>query len=291
MVEFFKSHSVYDYMPKSTKVIVFDLDTSIKETFIVVEETGIEYSLLWDGEKKEYIGMLTVSDFLDVLIHFNDKPNVIKELIEKHKIRKWREIGHRKRPNGIIVSSPEDSLFSVLQVIQKNNIRRVPAMEKENLIHISTYHSIFSYLVKNLGTSHEIFHLTLEELKIGNYKEIITAKLDDKLFDVISKFSKFAISAVPIVNNEGVVINVYSRGDLMYITKQLELLEKNIEEAIKLRPKIPIFTCTKSERFVDILQHLATTRVHRVFIVDNNNILSGIITIQDIFKWIFDGIN
>jgi 5'-AMP-activated protein kinase regulatory gamma subunit len=145
-------------MPKSSKVIVFDLDTSIKEAFNVVEETGIEYSLLWDGEKKLYVGMLTVSDFLDVLIHFNEELDVIKELIEKHNIRKWRgnfnykekAIGHRKRPNAIISSSPEDSLYYVLKVIQKNNIRRVPIMDKENLIHVSTYHSIFSYLVKNV---------------------------------------------------------------------------------------------------------------------------------------------
>jgi hypothetical protein len=41
ILTFYKKNTIYEYMPKSTKVIVFDLDTLIKEAFSVVEETSL----------------------------------------------------------------------------------------------------------------------------------------------------------------------------------------------------------------------------------------------------------
>jgi predicted transcriptional regulator len=74
----------------------------------------------------------------------------------------------------------------------------------------------------------------------------------------------------------------------MYITTKLDMLEKTVEEALGYRPKIPVFTCTKDEIFINVLTHLSTTRIHRLFVVDEKNRVYGIITIQDIFNWLIN---
>lgn len=72
---------------------------------------------------------------------------------------------------------------------------------------------------------------------IGTFNEAITCTPEEKLFDVIQKFAKYSISAVPVINKEGVVTNVYSRTDVMYITKNFDL-DQTVEEALKTRPKV-----------------------------------------------------
>jgi 5'-AMP-activated protein kinase, regulatory gamma subunit len=80
----------------------------------------------------------------------------------------------------------------------------------------------------------------LAELGIGTYTKIKTARPTDKLFDVITMFSQFSISAVPIVNEKGVVMDVYSRTDVIYMTKEFDV-GQTIEEALKTKPKVIYF--------------------------------------------------
>jgi len=72
-------------------------------------------------------------------------------------------------------------------------------------------------------------HLSLRKLRIGTYVHapsdipegqspfypIATASLDTTVFDVVHMFSERAISAVPIVDEEGVVVNLYETVDVI----------------------------------------------------------------------------
>jgi hypothetical protein len=85
-------------------------------------------------------------------------------------------------------------------------------------------------------------HLSLRKLKIGTYVSapplsevpegqnpyypIATASLNTRVFDVVHMFSERSISAVPIINEEGVVVNLYETVDVIvrghfcfYVTK------------------------------------------------------------------------
>jgi predicted transcriptional regulator len=77
-------------------------------------------------------------------------------------------------------------------------------------------------------------HLSLRKLKIGTYVSsnpppqnpenpetqnpyypIATATLDTPVFDVVHMFSERAISAVPIIDQDGVVVNLYETVDVI----------------------------------------------------------------------------
>ena len=58
-------------------------------------------------------------------------------------------------------------------------------------------------------------------------------------------------------------------------------------DVLKTLPRIPIFTCTKYESFEKILRHLATTRIHRLVIVEPDTLkVIGILSVSDIFSFI-----
>lgn len=73
-------------------------------------------------------------------------------------------------------------------------------------------------------------HLPLRKLNIGTYVSqpwgehpegenpfhpISTASLNTPVFDVVHMFSERAISAVPIVDDEGIVVNLYETVDVI----------------------------------------------------------------------------
>ena len=70
-------------------------------------------------------------------------------------------------------------------------------------------------------------HLGLRQLGIGTYVQpstdhpenpywpIKTATLDTTVFDVVHMFSKDGISAVPIVDKDGTVLNLYETVDVI----------------------------------------------------------------------------
>lgn len=284
IIKFFKKHSCYDIMPASTKVIVFDIDAQVKEAFSVAVENNIQFATLYDSKLSKLCGILTVTDLIDVLIHYHNETNVIKDLVNVHTIRKWRTIGTRKRPLELISSSPEENLWTVMNSLEKNRIRRIPVLAEGSLLHVVTHAKILAYLVKNVDFDLAIFKKTLVELGIGTFKEPVIATPDEKLFDVIKKFAKHQISAVPIVNSSGVVINVYSRTDVMFITKSFDL-DQTVEEALKSRPKIPVYTCIKNETLENVLKDLSKSRIHRLVIVDEKERVIGVVSVSDILKF------
>jgi CBS domain-containing protein len=105
---------------------------------------------LWDGQTESICGVLTVTDLIDVLYHYNEKPEVIKELIHKNTIRKWRQIGTRKRPEKLLKLSPDENLLGVINFLEKNHIRRAPVVADGCILHVLTHALLISYLMKNV---------------------------------------------------------------------------------------------------------------------------------------------
>jgi len=69
--------------------------------------------------------------------------------------------------------------------------------------------------------------MSLRKLKIGTYVSsvipegespfypIATATMDTAVFDIVHMFSERAISAVPIIDEDGIVVNLYETVDVI----------------------------------------------------------------------------
>lgn len=232
--------------------------------------------------------MLTVTDLIDILLHYHSETSIIQELIAEKEIRYWRQLQKRNRPSQLIHVTPEDSILTSIYTLQKYKIHRLPVVSpKGSLLHIITHSHLLAYLVQNMNFDSPIFKYSLEALGIGTYDNLISATTKTMIFDVLKMFAKYKISAIPIVDDKGVVIDVFSRYDIVYLVRDGDYkLEYSIEEALDKRPKIPVFTCTKQESFEKVLRHLASTRIHRLICVDDNARAIGIISISDIFSFL-----
>ena len=58
----------YDLMPTSSKLVIFDTQLHVKKAFHALVYNNVRAAPLWDNEKQKYVGMLTITDFIRILI-------------------------------------------------------------------------------------------------------------------------------------------------------------------------------------------------------------------------------
>jgi 5'-AMP-activated protein kinase regulatory gamma subunit len=59
--------------------------------------TGVRAAPLWDSKRQQFVGMLTITDFIKILQMYYTSPSVTMEELEEHKLDTWRsEYQHPK---------------------------------------------------------------------------------------------------------------------------------------------------------------------------------------------------
>jgi len=153
--------------------------------------------------------------------------------------------------------------------------------------------------------------LSLRRLKIGTYVSspspdpddpyypIATANMDTSVFDVVHMFSERSISAVPIIDEEGVVVNLYETVDVITLVRlgAYQSLDLKIRDALTQRSSdFPgVVICTASDSLGTLLQLIKKRRVHRLVVVEGEEEekrggkkgrLLGVITLSDVLRYI-----
>jgi CBS-domain-containing membrane protein len=112
-------------------------------------------------------------------------------------------------------------------------------------------------------------------------------------------FSERSISAVPIIDKEGVVVNLYETVDVITLVRlgAYQSLDLTISEALNQRsPDFPgVVVCTASDSLGTLLQLIKKRRVHRLVVVEGEEEekmggkkgrLLGIITLSDVLRYV-----
>ncbi len=69
IIKFLRSHTCYDFIPESGKVVVLDVRISVKLAFFALVEHELTYAPLWSESHFNHVGMLSSTDLIDILEH------------------------------------------------------------------------------------------------------------------------------------------------------------------------------------------------------------------------------
>lgn len=108
---------------------------------------GVRAAPLWDSSVRQFVGMLTITDFIRVLhAMYHDSAGRMSEL-EEHRIETWRRrFLQDKQP--LIYIDPDASLFDAICSLVTNRIHRLPIIDQHtgNVLHILTHKRILKFL-------------------------------------------------------------------------------------------------------------------------------------------------
>lgn len=105
----------------------------------------------------------------------------------------------------------------------------------------------------------------------------VSIKANATLRDALSIMSEYRISGVPVVDDSNTLIGILTNRDLRFENDYT----KNVEE---LMTKMPLITVKKGTTLDDAEAIFRTNKVEKLPVVDEDNKLSGLITIKDLKK-------
>ncbi|XP_065494342.1 5'-AMP-activated protein kinase subunit gamma-3 isoform X4 [Caloenas nicobarica] len=291
-MHFMRSHCCYDTIPTSCKLVVFDISLEIKKAFVALVANGVRAAPLWDSKTQSFVGMLTITDFINILHRYYRSPLVQIYEVEEHKIETWREVYLQGSFKPLVYISPSDSLFDAVYSLIKHKIHRLPVIEpvSGNVLHILTHKRIlkFLHIFGSTIPKPRFLKKTVQELCIGTFRDVAVVLETAPVYTALEIFVDRRVSALPVINDAGQVVGLYSRFDVIHLAAQKTYnnLDISVREALRQRTVCleGVLTCYPHETMEDIIDRIAKEQVHRLVLVDENQYPRGIVSLSDILQ-------
>ncbi|KAJ8255838.1 hypothetical protein COCON_G00197020 [Conger conger] len=256
-MKFMRSHCCYDAIPTSSKLVIFDTTLQVKKAFFALVANGVRAAPLWDSK---------LQCFVEVYLQYSF--------------------------NTLVSITPESSLFDAIYSLLKNKIHRLPVIDPEsgNVLHILTHKRIlkFLHIFGSMIPKPRFLQKRIEELEIGTFKEIATVLETATVYDALTMFVERRVSALPVVTKEGKVIALYSRFDVINLAAQKNYnhLNMTMQEAVQGRACCVegVLKCYPYETLETIIDRIAKAEVHRLVLVDKDNVVKGIVSLSDLLQ-------
>ncbi|KAK4427656.1 Sucrose nonfermenting 4-like protein [Sesamum alatum] len=266
---FLSSHTVYELLPESGKVIALDIKLPVKQAFHILYEQGIPVAPLWDFCKGQFVGILSASDFILILRELgNHGSNLTEEELETHTVSAWKEgkahlnrhsAGNlRSHSRHLVQAGPYDSLKDVALKLLQNKVSTVPIIHSSSqdgsypqLLHLASLSGILKCICrhfKHSSSSLPILQQPISSFPLGTWvpkigesdgKPIAMLRPNASLGAALSLLIQADVSSIPVVDENDSLVDVYCRSDITALAKdrayaQVRLDDLSIHQALQL---------------------------------------------------------
>ncbi|XKL67653.1 hypothetical protein PGB90_003144 [Kerria lacca] len=292
-VKFFRFHKCYDLIPTSAKLVVFDTQLLVKKAFFALVDNGVRAAPLWDSVKQQFVGMLTITDFIKILQKYYTSSNVTMDELEEHKLETWKK-ALPDQHFGMISIGPDVSLYEAIRVLIHKRIHRLPVIDPYtgNVLYILTHKRIlrFLFLYINDLPKPSYMNKTISDLKIGTYDNIETVIEDTTIILALKKFVERRVSALPVVDEKGRLVDIFAKFDVINLAAQRTYnnLDITLKKANEHRNEWfeGVHRCHLTDTLYSVLEKIVRAEVHRLVIVDKDEKVIGIISLSDLLVYL-----
>ncbi|XP_069010528.1 5'-AMP-activated protein kinase subunit gamma-3b isoform X3 [Embiotoca jacksoni] len=287
-MNFMKSHCCYDAVPTSSKLVIFDTTLQVKKAFFALVANGVRAAPLWDNKLKCFVGMLTITDFINILHRYYKSP-LVSLRMKSSDLRAGRAQDRDVERNLPALHQQAHQHHSRLQ----NKIHRLPVVDPAsgNVLHILTHKRIlkFLHIFGSMYPKPRFLQKRIGEVGIGTFTQIATVQESASVYDALTVFVERRVSALPVVDERGgKVVALYSRFDVINLAAQKNYnnLNMTMREAISSRAgwMEGVLKCYPHETLEAVIDRIAEAEVHRLVLVDGDDVVRGIVSLSDLLQ-------
>lgn len=263
----------------------------------ILIQNGIVSAPLWDFRNSTFAGLLTSTDYINVIQYYCQFPDEINQ-VDLFRLSNLRDI---EKAIGVVPLEtvsvhPKKPLYEACRRMLKTRARRIPLVDydketdRETVVSVITQYRILKFIAVNNEQYTMLLKKPVRDLNLGTYTNLATATMNNSVLDVIHLMVQHNISAVPIVDQENKLLNVFEAVDVIPCIKggAYDELSATIGDAISKRAEdfAGIYTCSEDDRLDSIFDTIRKSRVHRLVVIDDDTRLKGIISLSDILKYV-----
>ncbi|OCF38465.1 nuclear protein SNF4 [Kwoniella heveanensis CBS 569] len=315
---FLKERSSYDVFPVSFRLIVLDTQLKVKKALDVMLLYGVVSAPLWNTATAKFAGMFTVQDVIHLIqyyYHTSSWEGATAD-VEQFRLQSIRDIEKALSvpPPPLLSVHPLRPLYDACKYLIRTHARRLPLIDRDTqtggevVISVLTQYRVLKFIAMNCRDITQYLTASVQEMGIGSfvnpssnpqgaeanpYYPLATATMQTTVFDVVHMFSEQGISAVPIVDDHGKVLNLYETVDVITLVRNgaYTSLDLTISQALKQRAVdfAGVVTCSPKDSLSAIFSLIKIRRVHRLVVVQGRDDpqpgrLVGVISLSDIMR-------
>jgi 5'-AMP-activated protein kinase regulatory gamma subunit len=111
---------------------------------------------------------------------------------------------------------------------------------------------------------------------------------DTPLIDALRIFLEKRVSALPLVDADGKVVDIYAKFDVINLAaeKAYNDLDITVQEALKHRSEWfeGVRSCSESDSLITVVEHIVRAEVHRLIVLNAEQRVVGVISLSDILQ-------
>ena len=260
-------------------------------TSLLLSILGVQSAPLWDSSTQKFIGMLTVTDYIRLILHYyNHASSDIMEEIEDLQIIGLKNITYKTDKRPIITLDPRESIYVAAHILLKNKLHRLPLVTADHsIVSVVTQFKILKYITQTCPEVYAIRECPII-MGVGSYNHIATATHATPLLTLLNLFVERRLSSIPILDNEDRVIDVCEKYDILNLARENAYYDLDMKICEALARRSPSFegihSCRINDTLGGILQTISQETVHRFVVVDGENKLKGVISLSDILRYL-----
>lgn len=283
----------------SGEIISFSKNDPLANVFKGLAECNILSAPVYDPQHRAHNAFIDMVDIVSFLVNEYSE----QELADLHSLNSFinAKAGSVADLSGRDPYLPVESMAPLLTALIKMvnwKVHRIPVIDSEGtLLSIITQSHVTKFLYQNMYLFGTLSQQTVESLKMF-YSPVVTISLDSKGIEAFKTMHEKRISAVAVVDTDGKLVGNISVSDLKVIGfdgSMLARLYYPVSQFLKLLAKDkgndvveePICASLQSE-FREVVGKLVQSRVHRVYITDDNGVPTGVITQHEVLSAVLD---
>lgn len=212
---FLDAHNCFSVVRNSGKVVVFDTRIPIQLAFYALVEHDMLAAPLWDPNICQFVGLLQVTDFIDILRHYRLTQSNVASLATRSIAEIFQDQTLREAVGmtlGFPCADSSTTLKQACQLLLKTaatsssrpggagHFLPIVMPEDMRVLACITYTNILEHLVTNFREQRRLFDDSIYDLQIGTYHEkLITVTPQHTLADALALMHQHGLSALPVV--------------------------------------------------------------------------------------------
>eukprot|EP01039_Chlorochromonas_danica_P006272 gene6272-6914_t len=205
----------------------------------------------------------------------------------------------------------DDSALQIFSLLRKTRNDYVPITDPDgsSLVSILGVQDLIHLLGQIAKNNISLFNQPLSSFStVGTYQNILSMTKAASIFDALQLLHQHHLSALPVVDELGRIQGSYHKSDVSFIMKAQDpegvlhnLRSFKLEHSLILKEQLlatgelisntqSCVTAKAGDSLLSVLNSLEMNRTNRVFVIDDNRVVKGVVTAKDILNYYLDSL-
>jgi len=292
----------------SVKVISVSSSSTVAETLDVLSGNKILCAPVIDTNKKseswldKYLGLVDMADIVSFALAkveiAKEKSKGFAALVKEAKefsTHQVKDILDSNGHNPFVPLALTSSMRDAMLLLGKHHLYRIVVIDadKQELANVITQSAMVKVLGDNMKSFGDFGKKTLADLGLATQKTIFSVSLDNLAIDAFKLMLEKRVGAVPVLGVNGQLVGNVSVRDIRSAVAKPELWSTLFEPVSKFLSGMraadsddmsPAISCNSTDSLEKVISKLCTSRIHRVYVVDEKAQLVSVVSLSDIIS-------